>query len=206
LDLLPLHAGATAPLRYGDAVIFQDSTAEGGKLLNPDNARFTTGAATSLLAWTLVSVADPNSTSLFVGGAFALRPGVTPPPYPNPPPTPHDAGNKTLYLAHSENLEFSSRTNGTVRASKDGGITWPWTFRATVGVNGSAFTRQAFGYSCLSRLPAHSPFPWGKFIGMMWESSTTDCTGDDASCTIKFSVVPAAPAEGREDGSGWHYM
>lgn len=197
-DLVPLHAGAP-PLRYGDAVLLQESPSESGQYLNPADACFTAMSASSSAAWTLVSVAQLNSTAAFVGGAFALRPGVKPfAPLPPPPRM-----NKTLYLSHSENTNFTSRTNGTVRASDDGGLTWPWTFRATIGTTGSVFSRQAFAYSCLSSMPAHSPFGTGAFLGMLWESSTTDCTGMDASCAIKFSVVPGVPSADSDNSNGW---
>ena len=32
-----------------------------------------------------------------------------------------------------------------------------------------------------------------KYIGLLWESSTNDCTGTDASCVVKFSAVPTIP-------------
>eukprot|EP01046_Picozoa_sp_COSAG06_P003570 COSAG06_NODE_140_length_22325_cov_187.593404_19_plen_782_part_01 len=206
-DLLPLHLGTGRPLRYGDAVLLQEH--DGGKFLNPADARFTaTSAAGAAAAWTLVSAERPdstNSTATFEGAAFALRPGVRPPPY-GPPSSPTARANRTLFLSHSENLEFTSRTNGTVRASGDGGISFPWVFRATLGTRGSVFSRQAFGYSCLSPMPARSPFGNGAFIGMLWESSTTDCTGMDASCAVKFSVVPGVPASATDTDGGWVYQ
>ncbi len=201
LDLLPLLPG-TSTLRYGDAVLVRAASA---KFLNPVDGRFTASVGNASSAWTLVSVVDSNATQPFVGDAFALRPGVTHLPYA-PPPPPTRGNKKTLYLSHSENLNFDSRTNGTVRASTDGGTTWPWKFRVTIGVSGSVFSRQAFGYSCLSQLPARSPFgAKADAIGMLWESSTPDCVGDDASCAIKFSVVPAVPSNDGEDANGWFY-
>lgn len=51
-----------------------------------------------------------------------------------------------------------------------------------------------FGYSCLTAMPAQAkPFDATKYIGLLWESSTNDCTGTDASCVVKFSVIPTIP-------------
>lgn len=41
---------------------------------------------------------------------------------------------------------------------------------------------------------AGKPFDSSKYIGLLWESSTNDCTGTDASCVVKFSAVPTIPS------------
>eukprot|EP01051_Picozoa_sp_SAG22_P005731 SAG22_NODE_350_length_11853_cov_3.693211_7_plen_340_part_00 len=201
-------AAAAAVMRYGDAVQLQDGPAFGRRFLSPETATFSVAHShMHTTTWTLVDPDDVNSTAVFAGGAFALRPGGVPPPYlPPAPPAPgrHSSArpNRTLYLSHSENLAMDARTNGTVRASTDGGTSWPWTFQVTkdeAAQPGTVFTRQAFGYSCLSAVPANSSFgraPRPGFIGLLWESSAPDCQRADASCAVKFSAVPRLGAAG----------
>jgi hypothetical protein len=195
-DLLPISFNTGATMHYGSAVVLRAPVSmDGGKYLNPTTGAFDLDSSTAA-GWTLVSAVAPNSSDIFVGGPFALRPGVHPPPYtPPPPPRSPTPPNRTLYLSHPENLAMTGRTNGTVRASTDGGRNWDWTFQVTLDRHPhapSVFARQAFGYSCLTAMPsvATSPFNPDQYIGLLWESSTNDCTGTDASCAVKFSVVP----------------
>ena len=156
------------------------------------------------VAWTLVDSSDENSTAVFGGGAFSLKPGIHAPPFLPPPPPPTGVRQqRTLYLSHSENLAMTGRTNGTVRASVDNGVTWPYTFQATTDNAphaGTVFDRQAFGYSCLTNMPRHSQFVGG-FLGLLWETSTPDCSAADASCAVKFSVVPQLCEAGGGEGA-----
>lgn len=204
-DLLPLSPTGSGVLRYGSPVVLREPGKDGGSFLNPLSGAFDTQSRASA-GWTLVSVAAPQTgVGVFTGEAFALRPGVHPPPYtPPPPPRLPTRPNRTLYLSHPENLAMTGRTNGTVRASTDGGKSWPWTFQATLDLHpnaGSVFSRQAFGYSCLTAMPPRetsaSPFDDSKYVGLLWESSSNDCTGTDASCSVKFSVVPMIPPSAR---------
>lgn len=214
-DILPLPGAVPRPLRYGDAVLVRDGVIFGGLYLNATVARFTAdlgkapeAAAARAMAWTLVNPANITSLAVFTGGAFSLRPG-----FGVPPPSPPRAG-RTIYVSHSENLGMMQRTNGTIRASTDGGITWPHMFQVTrdpAGSGGMAkaglvFDRQAFGYSCLTALPVHSQFQSGGYFGLLWETSTTDCQTTDASCAVKFSVIPQICEAGGPRGACdvWH--
>jgi hypothetical protein len=212
-DLLPLSPAAAAPIKYGDSVVLRDPAKYGGRYLNPASGSFDLDSRAAA-GWTLVDAAAPNSTAVFVGAAFALRPGAHPPPYtPPPPPRSPNRPNRTLYLSHPENLAMTGRTNGTVRASVDGrGVHWPWTFQATLDTHPhapSVYARQAFGYSCLTAMPAGpdsgSPFDSSKYLGLLWESSTNDCAATDASCVVKFSVVPMIPRDEPRASTAWSH-
>eukprot|EP01043_Picozoa_sp_COSAG02_P026156 COSAG02_NODE_1498_length_12281_cov_14.846741_12_plen_339_part_00 len=146
-DILPLKPGDTATITYGSTVLLREPMSFSGRYLNPASGMFDLETGGAAAGWTLVSALSPNSTDVFLGGPFALRPGVHPPPYsPPPPPGAPSRPNRTLYLSHPENLAMTGRTNGTVRASVDGGLTWPWTFQVTLDLHpqaGSVFSRQA---------------------------------------------------------------
>ena len=76
-DLLPLSRGGSggAALRYGSTVVLREPRKYGGAYLNPRSGAFDTPSR-ALAGWTLVSVAAPQSTAVFTGEAFALRPGA----------------------------------------------------------------------------------------------------------------------------------
>lgn len=151
-DMVPVIPGDTAIIKFGSTVLLREPMIFGGEYLNPESGAFDLAKGGVAAEWTLVSALDPNSTDVFTGGPFALRPGAHPPPYtPPPPPSPATRPNRTLYLSHPENLAMTGRTNGTVRASVDGGHTWPWTFQVTLDQHpqaGSVFSRQAVRELC----------------------------------------------------------
>ena len=84
----------------------------------------------------------------------------------------------SLSLSHSLKVFFSNpasttrRANGMVRASIDGGRTWPRSLRVT---------QAAFAYSCLALVPQRGQ------LGLLWETSMDPsvCVGE--SCQTVFS-------------------
>lgn len=119
----PGGSGRLPAMRYGDAVAVQDDSFFGGHFLDSNLSTFSQPVIGPQTTWTLVNPQDANSTAVFTGGAFSLRPGRHPPPYS--PPALLSRRNRTIYLSHSENLGPGTphaqgpRTNGTVRASTD---------------------------------------------------------------------------------------
>ena len=77
------------------------------------------------------------------------------------------------------------RFNGVVSRSSDG-----VTFHPIVNVS----VGEEFGYSSLTQLNS-------THLGLLWETSTPDCSAADASCAVKFSVVPQLCEAGGGEGA-----
>lgn len=83
------------------------------------------------------------------------------------------AVNDTLYFANPAST--TQRVNGIVRSSRDGGRTWPRSFKVTSG---------PYAYSCLSAHPTPS------LLGLLWERDMNPRVCIGPSCQTVFSVLP----------------
>lgn len=87
-----------------------------------------------------------------------------------------DPTSPAIYFANPASL--TERTNGTIRRSLDGALSW---------TSAVPITSLSYAYSCLVAGPEQ---PQMQTVGLLWETGAGNCVGD--SCSIAFSSVPVS--------------